>query len=184
MNIIKIDIDEIRVYNKTDGSVKVITTTNEIETIFKLVKNKGENTVGILLPTNASVKLIHDCLKSKGIIDIEQKYSSGSTWEDTVNFNNGSTKVMTFWSCKGIQFDYVVIPFLDKEHGNEYQYNGKSNETRAIYVAMTRTKKALYFTKPNEYSFPYDKDLDDRYIDEQVMEEKKEVNFDDLFKTS
>ena len=125
---------EIAVYNKTLGSVYVIDTANEMHTIVSLIKNRGENTVGVLLPTNESVRLFYDAIKEKGIKEIEAKYSIGKSWENNIDFSNTNPKVMTFWSSKGVQFDNVIIPWMNNDQDKRFLYSEQGLETRALYV--------------------------------------------------
>ncbi len=173
---------KINVYNKTDGDVYIINTINEMKTIASLIQNRGINTVGILLPTNEAVRHFYNGLSEKGIVDIEAKYRINKSWENTVDFSNTNPKVMTFWSAKGVQFDYVIIPWMNNDMKSSYLYNEQSLEQRALYVAMTRTKKTLYFTRPENYNFPYADDLHPDYYVERNKQEDKERSIEDIFK--
>jgi len=173
---------DIKVYNKTDGNVFVIDSKNEMETVASLIKNRGKNTTGVLLPNNEAVRLFYDGLKEKKVQGIEAKYSIGKAWENNIDFGNTNPKIMTFWSSKGVQFDNVIIPWMSKTLENRYLYSEQTLEARALYVAMTRTKKNLFFTRPEEHSFPYDKDLHSDFYKVRNKDEKPEPEINDVFK--
>ena len=171
----------IKVYNKTEGKVYIIDTKNEMETVASLIKNRGKNTTGILLPTNEAVRHFYNGLSEKGIKDLETKFSIGKAWENNIDFGNTAPKVMTFWSSKGVQFDTVIIPWMSKNMENKFLYNEQTLETRALYVAMTRTKKNLYFTRLENHSFPYEQDLHSDFYVVRNKDEKPEPDIDDIF---
>ena len=101
---------------------------------------------------------------------------------DDIDFNITTTKVVTFWSCKGIQFDSVIIPFMDGATSPKFaEYSNQSGEGKAMYVAMTRPKEKLYFIQPQEYSFPYKEYLDPNLY-EEVQRDQKNINPDDTYK--
>ncbi len=69
----------------------------------------------------------------------------------------------------------------EQRPGKQILYNEKDLEVRALYVAMTRAKKNLYFTRPKDYSFPYDKDLAPEYYEVRNKEEKRPRTIDEAF---
>lgn len=173
---------KIKVYNKTEGVIKLYHTANELETVTDLINNRGDNTTGVLLPTNKAVKYFSDCLIERGINNIEKKWSIGdSFWENDISFDNTKPKVLTFHSAKGIQFDNVIIPFLENDYPEGVCYTNAHKEAKAFYVAMTRTRKSLFFTKPLEHSFPYEEDLDTQFIEEVQKDEKEKLEIKDIY---
>ena len=172
---------KIKLYNETDGEVRLIHTNNEIDTIAKLIENRGENTVGVLLPNNEAVKYFYDCLVDRDVGKIEYKYNSEHNWENSINFFNTDTKVMTYWSSKGIQFDSVVLPLLNNTYSDRIGFSNKVEEARAFYVAMTRTKKSLYFTKPADSVCPYYDIIPTAYFKTDQREEDPIPKIEDIF---
>lgn len=113
----------------------------QIEAIYRIIKNQHLTDVAILLPHNSDVKIVYDKLSALGG-NYEMKYDDRENWrqsQDTLNFNSTNPKIMTYHSAKGLQFETVFLPWLedyDEEHGE--------SDRKALYVAMTRTYRALY----------------------------------------
>jgi superfamily I DNA/RNA helicase len=173
--------NKVKFYNTYPGEVSLIHTINEINTIDTLIKNRAENTVGILLPNNAAVKLFYDALEDRNLEDIEYKYYIGGTGENTCDFENTRPKIMTYHSAKGIQFDSVIIPLLDGNYSDEIRFSNEPEEARAFYVAMTRTRKNLYFTMPPEAICPYYEVVPKDYMKIVQRDEDPTPTVDDLF---
>jgi superfamily I DNA/RNA helicase len=155
---------KVKLYNKTDGEVRLIHTNNEIQSIAEIIQNRGKNTVGVLLPNNEAVKLFYDGLTGRNLGKIEYKYNSKNYWDNNVSFDNTNPKVLTYHSSKGIQFDTVILPLLSKDYASPIKFTNKADEARAFYVAMTRTKKKLFFTRPGNCICPYLEDIPTDYL--------------------
>lgn len=54
---------------------------------------------------------------------------------------------MTYHSAKGLQFEAVFLPYIEKFSGNE-------SDRKALYVAMTRTYRNLYIMYSSLLPFP------------------------------
>ena len=146
---------KIKTYNESKGEVRLVQTNNEVDSIATIIKNRAKNTVGVLLPNNAAVKFFYDALTDRDLGEIEHKFSIGGDWDNTVDFFNTNPKVLTYHSAKGIQFDTVILPLLNNTYDDRIKFTNQTEEVRAFYVAMTRTKKTLYFIKPGEHICPY-----------------------------
>jgi len=189
-NTIPTERQDIKFYGKTIGNCNLIHTNNEIDTMAQLIKNKGENAIGIIVPRGEGAKYISESLEARGI-QVQKRYKiyvnaqNGQRRRrivDDIDFNITTTKVVTFWSCKGIQFDSVIIPFMDGATSPKFaEYSNQSGEGKAMYVAMTRPKEKLYFIQPQEYSFPYKEYLDPNLY-EEVQRDQKNINPDDTYK--
>lgn len=66
-----------------------------------------------------------------------------------------SVQIMTIHRSKGLEFPYVFIPGLSNGMFPLYKTKSKDleEERRVMYVAMSRTKKHLYLSRP-EYYYP------------------------------
>ena len=189
-NVIPAERQGIKFYGKTDGNSTLIHTNNEIDTIAKLIKNRGENAIGVIVPRGEAAKYLSEALEARGIRTQKRYkiYRSGNNGQrrvtiiDDIDFNTTDTKVVTFWSCKGIQFDSVIIPFMDEATSPQYaEYSNQSAEGKAMYVGMTRPKEKLFFIQPQEYSFPYKEYLDPNLY-EDMQWDQGDVNPDDTYK--
>ena len=128
---VNVDPYKEKVYQNKEKSLPYIIYKNSIEeqvdSIKAIVGNNAGKSIGILLPSNELALKVSEELRKKNV-GCELKYS---------------TKIMTYHSAKGLQFDIVILPM----------YNGASdNESRkALYVAMTRTKHKLFvfYSTPN-----------------------------------
>tara|TARA_Y100001935_G_scaffold254512_1_gene263790 strand:- start:3328 stop:4512 length:1185 start_codon:yes stop_codon:yes gene_type:complete len=171
----------LKVYNEYNGAATMIHSINEIQTIVKLIKNRAENTVGILLPNNQAVKMITDSLSVGGIGTVEYKYYINGGGGNTCNFSTLNPKIMTYHSAKGIQFDSVIIPLLSNNYETDLWFSNTPEEARAFYVAMTRAKKNLYFIHPEDPLCPYTDFIPKQFIKTKQVGENRARTIDDIF---
>jgi len=179
-NITPVEREQNRIhcYNETDGRARMVITNNEIDSIAQLISNAGsEDTIGIIVPRNEAVKYISEALSARGISN-EKRYKvkvEGRRYPivvDDLSFDENKVKIITLWSAKGLQFDTVIIPFMDEETSPEYSgWTNRSSEGFAIYVAMTRPKSNLYFTQTTNSSFPYYNYFDPTYYQEITFDQ-------------
>tara|TARA_B100001964_G_C14207616_1_gene588895 strand:+ start:142 stop:1347 length:1206 start_codon:yes stop_codon:yes gene_type:complete len=163
---------DITCYNEQSGKVIRFSTNNEIDMVKNIIDNRGINTVGILLPRGEIVSLFVSRLKEKGCNNIETYWSGKNRDEpDNPSFRNENPKLMPYWSAKGIQFDTVIIPFLDRSYEahtkNDLFNRSWEKEWKALFVAMTRARKNLFLIRTNNFIFPYELYLDDDLIEER-----------------
>ena len=108
--------------------------------IGETIKRKSLTDAAVLLPHNDMVVDFAKKLSDIGI-NCEMKYTDKEDWtmsRDTLNFSTTNVKVMTYHSAKGLQFETVFLPWLEKYNMNE------ENSRKSLYVAATRTYKDLY----------------------------------------
>ncbi len=67
--------------------------------------------------------------------------------------NNNSLTLSTIHSAKGKEWDIVIIPGLSQDIFPRYNSDFNA-ELKKFYVACTRTKKQLYFFRPESYTVP------------------------------
>lgn len=100
--------------------------------ILDLIKENKDLNYGILTYNAWSVNIVSTFLKNNGIENT--KYHSEVDSQDIISLKN--VIVTTTKSCKGLEFDRVIIPsftkFDDTKDGNDY------------YVVATRAKSRLY----------------------------------------
>lgn len=113
----------------------------QIDAIIRIKRNHPElDDIGILVPANEQVQIIHEKFLKKGF-NHEVRYSVTNpnginTRKDTLNFDTTNPKLMTYHSAKGLQFETVFLPAVMQPTSPVQQ--------KALYVAMTRTYRDLY----------------------------------------
>lgn len=124
--------------------IRYRSAAEQIEAIHRIIKNRNLEDVGILLPTNDYVKEVYSKLLYLGG-DYEVKYNDreNNNYEESLNFMSSNPKIMTYHSAKGLQFETVFMPYIEK-----FSDDGASWR-RALYVAMTRTYSNLYLLYSN-----------------------------------
>ncbi len=117
--------------------VHVESEKEQAEAIIHLIEKKTMKSVGILVPNNNDVLRLMNLFNARSFL-CEFKYNSSINKlnMDTLNFDTGRPKLMTYHSAKGLQFEAVIMPY----------YRGvlTSDDQKALYVAMTRTYRFLY----------------------------------------
>jgi len=132
-------------YKSTETAVpRFIAYDNEdrqVEAIHRIIQKNGMTDVAILLPHNDDVKRIYEKLTRLGG-DYEVKYRDNDDYhnsQESLNFQTTNPKVMTYHSAKGLQFETVFLPLVEK-----FSPKNLESERKALYVAMTRTYRYLY----------------------------------------
>jgi superfamily I DNA/RNA helicase len=101
--------------------------------------------------------------------------------EDKRNDNNDCLTIITMHKAKGLEWDNVFIPFVDKGEyprckDKEFLQNTENikNERNLFYVAITRARKMLYIS----YSLYYtDKPAGPSPFLEEIDEDLYEADF-------
>ena len=112
----------------------------EVSAIVSIIKRKDLTDVAILLPDNDYVKEMGELFSNMGV-DYEMKYSDREDYHNNIenlNFSSQNPKIMTYHSAKGLQFEAVFLPQI------EYYVDDRDSDSKALYVAMTRTYRYLY----------------------------------------
>lgn len=109
----------------------------QCEKVFDVACSNSYRTVGILVPNDDYVKMVRDFFMSRGV-PTEYSYEAEADGEsqNKVDFSTMLPKVMSYRSAKGLQFNQVIMPF--------FQGATTYIDRRALYVAMTRTRRSLY----------------------------------------
>ena len=118
----------------------------QIDAIAQMILNKRVSDVGILVPHNEDVKIVHEMLNERKITH-ELKYSNFPNSIETLDVSTENPKLMTYHSAKGLQFETVFIP-------NVVDKSEKESDRKALYVAMTRTYRNLYVMYSGNLPFP------------------------------
>ena len=124
----------------------------QYKAIAELIKNKGMEDVGILFRNNNEVDDAYDYLTEAGL-EVEAK---SHRHKDELDFTSDNPKLMTYHSSKGLQFENVFIPDCTAEG---------DDDRNPLYVAVTRTYRALYIMHSGNLSSFFDDVPSDLYDD-------------------
>ncbi|HCS20124.1 MAG TPA: hypothetical protein DIW47_06100 [Bacteroidetes bacterium] len=122
--------------------VNCSSSRSEIDWIISLINSRGLTDVGILLPNNDSVMSVYAEFIDREI-PCELKYKKQDTNRFTLDFSSDNPKIMTYHSAKGLQFQYVFLPFCTR-------LNSDIRHERPFYVACTRASEELFVTYAEE----------------------------------
>ena len=122
--------------------IKYNNATDQYDAIISLIQNKNMEDVGILFRHNDEVERAYEYFKNHGI-NIEAKYGQFLD----LDFTSDNPKMMTYHSSKGLQFEHVFIPECTVED---------DDNRNPLYVAVTRTYRALYIMHSGNLSSLFD----------------------------
>lgn len=129
--------------------LKYNSDNDQIKAINDIITKNNMTDVAILMPDNKYVKAVYDQLKALGG-NYELRYNDKEDFRnchDSLNFASTNPKVMTYHSAKGLQFETVFLPYIEK-------ISGQNSDRKALYVAMTRTYRNLYVMYSQRLPFP------------------------------
>ena len=106
----------------------------QISAIHRVIRDRELEDVAILLPRNDDVVRVYNKLTKLGL-NCEKK--AGMAMD--LNFTTTNPKIMTYHSAKGLQFEAVFLPFVER-----YPAADTVSDRKKLYVAMTRTYRYLY----------------------------------------
>ena len=89
---------------------------NQIIAIKDIIKRKDLSDVAILLPHGDMVKAVGNMLNDLDT-NIELRYNDKEDWhnsKDTLNFSTSNPKIMTYHSAKGLQFETIFLPWIER----------------------------------------------------------------------
>ena len=119
-----------------DLALKAAKKVSQTQSVAILVKNRAQERIFSSRLGNSATRLHRDLM----------------TWNDGPGINHG-----TYHSAKGLEFDMVILPFLDSEnlpdedhiasHGEE---EALTHDGRLLYVAVTRAKTNLILLYSDE----------------------------------
>lgn len=145
---------------------------DQLNAIDRIISANNMDDVAILLPSNEDVKEGYEHLASiEGKNQYEVKYEDPNNIRNSknnLNFSTTNPKIMTYHSAKGLQFETVFIPYI------EDYYDDRADNSKALYVAMTRTYRNLYIMYTGVLPVPLNNVNPDIYQTTEVetMEEK------------
>ena len=128
----------------------------------------SHNSIGVIVPTIDHIEYLYSKLKNINNVSVKRYHSNLYTKNEDEynNFNINPEKniyILTYHSCKGLEFDYIILPFL-----NKFNVYSQERDYNKLYVAMTRTryKGKLYLSYHNPFNKPsfIEKIIDSNYL--------------------
>ncbi len=112
---------------------------DQVEKIVQIINDsRGAERIGILCLNHDQANALAAQLRTK---KIKVELAIG---EEGYNFNDPTPKITTVHSAKGLEFDWVILPYLDAEYWDVEDSYLKIDKERLFFVAATRTKNRLY----------------------------------------
>lgn len=93
--------------------------------------------------------LLQEAGKMKSLDEWLADADSGVLLSEAQEEKQGHILVLTMHACKGLEFDHVVLPYLNEgviPHKKAFLPEELEEERRLLYVAMTRARKNLLMT--------------------------------------
>ena len=125
------------------------TLEQQLDLAMKQIRNRQITDAAIMFPTNGMVKRAYDYLQSQGH-SIEAKYDDKQDFKNSLldlDFASDNTKLMTYHSSKGLQFEAVFLPECSVS---------RDRDRKPLYVAITRSYQYLYVMYSKELSGFFD----------------------------
>ena len=175
-------LDELE--DKDIGLKPIMFITNdfekEITKIIELITEFTSDThnIAILLPFgkngDESVENYHTLLSNKGI-NCSKYYNEMKT--DNVEISN--IHITTYKSAKGLEFDTVIIPFINKlkDFIRRSQFTRVNEED--YYVALTRAKTNLYLLSSEKLGFIDNSICEIEFLDNSHYNESYNLDMDE-----
>lgn len=142
------------IYKSKENKHPIVLKCEYVEKQFQKIKQikdaKDLTDVAILVPSNELVKQVGESLKSMRI-DVEMKYEDPEDFRNNIqnlDFSSHNIKVMTYHSAKGLQFEAIFLPYID------CYIDDRGDNSKALYVAMTRTYRYLYILYSGQLPAP------------------------------
>lgn len=120
--------------------LKYDTIDQQLDSIIHLVQIKNMEDVGILFRTRKEMQEAYDYFTSKN-------FETQALIKGDLDFSSTLPKLLTYHSSKGLQFEHVFMPECTSE--------GEDNRN-PLYVAVTRTYRALYIMHSGNLSSLFD----------------------------
>ena len=153
---IDVDIDEV----KNTGQKPMVVSHNsldaEIEYITRIVKNDRQKDIGILHLEKSILYRFYKALSDSTEGNVEFELMKKNTFD----FTNTNPKLCTLNSAKGLEFDIVIMPQMNKDN-----YYVDNINRRRIYVGMTRAREELHMSFHGGYPTQYIAQIDPNTID-------------------
>ena len=123
----------------------------EVDLVVRYAMSHPRSDIGVLLPHVKQMKAFRDlcarALALRGPAIPIQMYLSGDRGYDTVDFGIPGIKILSYASAKGLEFDAVYLPRIDR-----FSADPHSKETRMVFFTLTsraRDELTIMYTGPS-----------------------------------
>jgi len=153
-NVVNMNIDNIKKIGREPRIIRYRNEDDEVDLIINILRNDRQKDIGVLHLENSVIRRLYEKLSIKNNhFDIELLKNGN------FNFSRPSLKLCTLNSAKGLEFDIVIMPVMDKNH----YFNNPVNLKR-IYVGMTRAKEDLILSYSGAFPATYISDIKSNYV--------------------
>lgn len=112
----------------------------QIEQIVQILRqSRGSDSIGLLFRHKWHRDAVARALKARGI---GHRVVEGADTPDNHFQDLATPTLITIHSAKGLEFDWVILPYLTADAWTEPAEDAKAR--RIFFVALTRTKNRLY----------------------------------------
>jgi DNA helicase IV len=120
---------------------------NKIKEIVEL--NQGNSNIGILVHFRSQVDIVRNFLREENLV--HSYYYQGMNRQDQNSTENNlqTPLIATFASCKGLEFDIVILPFFESV---DWAMENGHTSANHYYVAATRARRQLFVFYENKPS--------------------------------
>jgi len=134
-NEIDVDLDTIVRPGQKPRVISNQSSDGEIEYISKVLRANKQKDIGIFHLEKNVIRVIFDKLQEYNDGEIEFELMRRQTFD----FSNTNPKICTLNSAKGLEFDIVIMPQMNKDN-----YYVHTSNLKRIYVGMTRAREELH----------------------------------------
>lgn len=109
--------------------------------------NQANSNIGILVHFRSQVDTVRNFLRENNIV--HSYYYKGMNGQDQVETENRlqTPLIATFASCKGLEFDIVILPFFESV---DWAMDNGHTTANHYYVAATRARRQLFVFYQNK----------------------------------
>jgi DNA helicase IV len=153
---IDVNIKEVKNTGQKPKVVSLSAIDEEIKYITRIVKANRQKNIGILHLERSVLYRFHKALSDSTDNNVEFELMKKNTFD----FTKTNPKLCTLNSSKGLEFDIVIMPQMNKDN----YYVDNINHKR-IYVGMTRAREDLHMSYHGGYPTQYIGQIDPNTID-------------------
>ena len=150
------------------GDRPVLKRTRDIEEaadyIARYEGNHPLERVGVLVPDTATLDEFDRAFARRGLKNKHEFYSSKQWKRSGLDFSRPGIKMMCYQSAKGLEFDAVFIPELQRFQGDRTD----DRATMQLYVLISRARERLYLTYSGHVEPAIIADLPPDLIEQQL----------------
>ncbi len=118
--------------------------------IIQIIRDNPDKSIGIICGSKSSQNGMYYALKG----EFGRRIRIQSTTDGLLNFNTSGVKILNYANMKGLEFDIVILPRIEKI----YSARNRSIDINRMYVAASRAVEQLYL-------FYFDTRVEQSYAD-------------------